>query len=324
MIGIKNNAFGMVMPERSFSFEKYRWGFNGKETDNETNWQDYGFRIYYPGLAKFLSVDPLTQKYPFYSTYQFAANMPIIAKDIDGKEADLSPILGPLFKSAGITTATERMMQDKVDEVAQNLEKPSKITKDVLIIAGGVTPVLTSGGAAIPLVSGYIAVIGGTAKLTFDAYGEYNKSDAVPTTIPSAVMVTVNYTVKQEVFSDKFMAYVDIATGVPSLDLKGWTKLTSFEKANQSIEVVNFSIDASNLAPEAKKDMERMFNALQNSPKPIINNGRPLGAPEPEKMDNVTVNKILPLPIITANPNGGSTSSGGSSSDSKKNSPQKQ
>jgi RHS repeat-associated protein len=86
MIASKNNAFGMVMPERIFSNEKYRWGFNGKETDNETNWQDYGFRIYYPGLAKFLSVDPLTKGYPWYTPYQFAGNSPILFVDIDGLE----------------------------------------------------------------------------------------------------------------------------------------------------------------------------------------------------------------------------------------------
>ncbi len=76
----------MVMPERSFSYENYRWGFNGKETDNETNWQDYGFRIYYPGLGKFLSVDPLLKSYPWYTPYQFSGNTPIQAIDIDGLE----------------------------------------------------------------------------------------------------------------------------------------------------------------------------------------------------------------------------------------------
>ncbi len=42
----------------------YRYGFNGKENDNEVkgegNQQDYGFRIYDPRLGRFLSVDPLT------------------------------------------------------------------------------------------------------------------------------------------------------------------------------------------------------------------------------------------------------------------------
>ena len=69
-------AFGMLMPGRSFSSGGYRFGFNGKENDNEVkgdgNQQDYGFRIYDPRLGKFLSVDPLTKKYPWYTPYQFA------------------------------------------------------------------------------------------------------------------------------------------------------------------------------------------------------------------------------------------------------------
>ena len=303
----------MVMPGREYYTGRYRFGYNGKEKDDEVsgtgNQYDYGFRIYNSRLGKFLSVDPLFQSYPFFTPYQYASNMPIAAKDLDGKEADLSPVLGPLFKSAGITTVTERQLQEKTDEVAKSLEKPAKISRDVIIVAGGATLVLTSGGAAIPLVSGYIAVMGGTAKFTLDAFGEYNKSDAIPTTIPSAVMVTVNYTVDKEVFSEKFMAYVDVATGVPSLDLKGWSKLTSFQKANQVLEVTNFTIDATNLAPEAKKDMEGMFQKLQQTPKIINDDRRPLGASNTCETDNLTVNKVLPLKSLPANTTTGSNES---------------
>src|SRR5262249_23155272 len=68
----------------------YRYGFNGKENDNEVkgegNEQDYGMRIYDPRLGRFLSVDPLTEKYPWYTPYQFAGNKPIEFIDIDGME----------------------------------------------------------------------------------------------------------------------------------------------------------------------------------------------------------------------------------------------
>ena len=68
----------------------YTFGFNGKEMDNEVSGQgnqyDYGFRIYNPRLGKFLSVDPLTKSYPWYTPYQFAGNTPIQAIDLDGLE----------------------------------------------------------------------------------------------------------------------------------------------------------------------------------------------------------------------------------------------
>lgn len=85
-------AFGMGMPGRSFtSSTAYRYGFNGKENDPETvttgnGTQDYGMRIYNPALGKFLSVDPLTKKFAFYSPYQYAGNTPIVAIDLDGLE----------------------------------------------------------------------------------------------------------------------------------------------------------------------------------------------------------------------------------------------
>jgi RHS repeat-associated protein len=50
---------------------------------------DYGFRIYDARIGKFLSVDPLTKEYPWYTPYQFAGNMPIAAIDLDGGEPKL-------------------------------------------------------------------------------------------------------------------------------------------------------------------------------------------------------------------------------------------
>jgi RHS repeat-associated protein len=86
--------FGMVMPARSFTASSdYRFGFNGKEKDKNMSSltaYDYGFRIYNPAIGKFLSVDPLTKQYPYYTPYQFAGNMPIWAIDLDGLEQKIS------------------------------------------------------------------------------------------------------------------------------------------------------------------------------------------------------------------------------------------
>ena len=82
--------FGMVMAGRKYNFGNYRYGFNGKEKDDKGEWgstaYDYGFRIYNPQIAKFLSVDPLAASYPWYTPYQFAGNKPIWALDLDGLE----------------------------------------------------------------------------------------------------------------------------------------------------------------------------------------------------------------------------------------------
>lgn len=51
---------------------------------------DYGFRIYNPAIARFLSVDPLSPDYLWYTPYQFAGNKPIIAVDLDGLEENIN------------------------------------------------------------------------------------------------------------------------------------------------------------------------------------------------------------------------------------------
>jgi RHS repeat-associated protein len=69
----------------------YTYGFNGKEKDAEVynvdgTEYDYGMRIYDPRIGRFLSVDPLTKKYAYYTPYQFAGNKPIVFIDRDGEE----------------------------------------------------------------------------------------------------------------------------------------------------------------------------------------------------------------------------------------------
>lgn len=84
--------FGMPIVGRAHNNGSYRYGFNGKENDNDVkgvggSQQDYGMRIYDPRLGRFLSADPLEKDFPFYSPYQFASNSPIVAIDLDGLEA---------------------------------------------------------------------------------------------------------------------------------------------------------------------------------------------------------------------------------------------
>jgi RHS repeat-associated protein len=84
----------MQQPGRTYSAgSQYRYGFNGKEDDKDISegGQDYGMRIYDTRIGKFLSVDPLMKKYPFYSPYQFAGNSPLMSVDIDGLESSNDP-----------------------------------------------------------------------------------------------------------------------------------------------------------------------------------------------------------------------------------------
>jgi RHS repeat-associated protein len=89
----------MKMPGRSWNNGSYRYGFNGKEEDDdikgEGNSLDFGARIYDPRIGRWLSVDPLQQKYPAFSPYNFALNNPNFYYDIDGKDVGVTITRNP-------------------------------------------------------------------------------------------------------------------------------------------------------------------------------------------------------------------------------------
>jgi RHS repeat-associated protein len=78
----------MQMKERAFAAEGYRYGFNGQEQDGEL--MDgavvFKYRVHDPRIGKFLSVDPLSPQYPWYTPYQFAGNEVITSIDVEGAE----------------------------------------------------------------------------------------------------------------------------------------------------------------------------------------------------------------------------------------------
>jgi len=82
--------FGMQTPNRNGSQEFYRYGFNGKESDDEisgeNNSYDFGARFYNPRVGRWLSGDPHEAQYPSMSPYSYVANTPIVAIDPDGKD----------------------------------------------------------------------------------------------------------------------------------------------------------------------------------------------------------------------------------------------
>ncbi|MEM9022500.1 MAG: RHS repeat-associated core domain-containing protein, partial [Bacteroidota bacterium] len=67
-----------------------RYKYVHKELDEETGLYYYGARYHAPWLCRFVSVDPLKDKFPYYSTYQYAGNKPIISIDIDGLESPVN------------------------------------------------------------------------------------------------------------------------------------------------------------------------------------------------------------------------------------------
>jgi RHS repeat-associated protein len=138
---------GSLMTERSWSATEYKFGFNGKESDNEISGNgavyDYGFRIYDSRLVRFMSVDPLAKSYPWYTPYQFAGNKPIWAVDLDGLEEYFTSD-GKLIGKYGESTEIRLVYDDFVEDSRKLLSTESISKADVERINKASAPGLDS------------------------------------------------------------------------------------------------------------------------------------------------------------------------------------
>src|SRR5690606_28823362 len=82
--------FGMLLLKRHGSVDSYRYGFNGKEKDDEVKGEgnsiNFTFRMYDTRVGRFLSIDPMFSEYPWNSTYAFAENKLGLGTELEGKE----------------------------------------------------------------------------------------------------------------------------------------------------------------------------------------------------------------------------------------------
>lgn len=63
----------------------------GKESLQAGNSLNYTFRMHDPRVGRFFATDPLENKYPFFSPYQFSANTPLMAVELEGLESSNDP-----------------------------------------------------------------------------------------------------------------------------------------------------------------------------------------------------------------------------------------
>jgi RHS repeat-associated protein len=74
--------------------KSFRFGFQGQEGDDEIkgdgNSVNYKYRMHDPRLGRFFAVDPLSDKYPWNSTYAFSENKLINCRELEGLEANLT------------------------------------------------------------------------------------------------------------------------------------------------------------------------------------------------------------------------------------------
>jgi RHS repeat-associated protein len=78
--------FGLTFAQSGSSTNKYL--YNGKEKQEETEWLDYGARMYTPELGRWFNPDPLAEQYLSQSTYHFSGNNPMRFVDLNGMNYD--------------------------------------------------------------------------------------------------------------------------------------------------------------------------------------------------------------------------------------------
>jgi RHS repeat-associated protein len=75
--------FGEAFVEQHTDYDS-PYKFNGKEMDSETGLSYYGVRYYDPKTARFINCDPIIEKFPYLTPYNYAENEPIAHIDLWG------------------------------------------------------------------------------------------------------------------------------------------------------------------------------------------------------------------------------------------------
>jgi RHS repeat-associated protein len=93
VLGQGYEPFGSLLPGRNYSSttDIYRFGFQGQEKDDEMHGATgtsyaFEYRVHDPRIGRFLSLDPLAEKFAHNSPYAFSENRVIDGVELEGKE----------------------------------------------------------------------------------------------------------------------------------------------------------------------------------------------------------------------------------------------
>ena len=110
--------------DNKYYSERYR--FTGKERDSESGYDYFGARYYSSTLPMWLSVDPLSDKYPELSPYAYCAWNPMKFVDPDGRKVFFAQGVSDSFKQ-DFQLAVKYMNQHKISDMLYQLEKSQNV-----------------------------------------------------------------------------------------------------------------------------------------------------------------------------------------------------
>ena len=71
-----------------FSGNKYKFQEQERQEELGLNWDSFKWRNYDYAIGRFMSTDPLAEKFPSWSPYTYCLNNPLNLIDLDGREPD--------------------------------------------------------------------------------------------------------------------------------------------------------------------------------------------------------------------------------------------
>src|SRR5690606_23623059 len=86
--GLKHQGYNNISPSNNV----YKYKYQGQERQDELNlnWDSFKWRNYDFAIGRFMSIDPLAEKYPYNSTYAFQENKMGLGRELEGLELVLT------------------------------------------------------------------------------------------------------------------------------------------------------------------------------------------------------------------------------------------
>ena len=116
--GLKHKGYNSVVSSNGNSTAQKKL-YNGKELQDELglNRYDYGWRNYMPDIGRFDKIDRFAEKYENHTPYHYAANSPLLFKDVKGDSLVVVTLRG--LNTANPTIKNRSFLVD--ESIAQNV-----------------------------------------------------------------------------------------------------------------------------------------------------------------------------------------------------------
>jgi RHS repeat-associated protein len=237
--------FGLVMNQGGNTKptnQKNKYLYNGKElqddkmTSESMNLYDYGKRFYDPQIGRFTTIDRIAGEFPYWTPYAYAANSPILNKDLDGLEPANTMFYYANQAQAYIDAKAQRGEKPNPEVVKEMQKSDANVAKTFTTVASFVVPISRIGylGYAAATAAKGFNVYRATAEvfllqgpLLYKATSDVLDGDVKGSTMPSIILYEGGY--------DKAASIIDLPVEI--------RELIESHQINSIEEIVNIAKD---------------------------------------------------------------------------------